>query len=181
MRNLIIRFLTFIIWLIGKTDNPEQREIKGVIYRLELSDKIIITGDIKMVELREGQKVKGRVKFLTAGGNPAAYEPGSVSATSSDDSVASVTFNELENEVEIEVEGLDGSANESVTIEVRADGKRGEGVREVVAAGTVIVTQGDAVTASIEFETPFDPTAATEAPEVPAEPGPDTEGGDIPA
>lgn len=136
-----------------------------------------------MIEIREGQVGTGQIGLKTAGGHTAAIEPGSATITSSDDSVVSV-FLDPNDETKFHYKGLDGSANESVVVEWRADGKRGEGVRDVVAAGTIICSQGDVVAAEMTFNPPTDeegtPAATGSADggasEAPAESEPETGG-----
>lgn len=102
-----------------------------------------IKGDLKMFEVKEGKKARIRVKLLTAHGHPAAVQQGTARFTSSNPSVISVVQDPAD-ELVAEVEGLDGSENESATIEFRADADRGEGVREIIGVVTGVCTQGDA-------------------------------------
>jgi hypothetical protein len=149
----------------------------GVVAFFDLADNdnLSIEGKIKTMQLKEGQRVKVAVALLTARGNLAKYEDGSASFTSSDPSVASVEQNPA-NPLEATIRGLDGSNNESVLIEFRADGKPGEGVRDIVATLPVTVTQGDAFvadvrTGTVEDDTDFgDPAAGGAEPTPPADP-----------
>jgi hypothetical protein len=125
-------------------DNEDQGPGElDIIFEAEFENHKI-KGVIKEMELREGFK-----QLLKAGnartrrGNPAALEPGSVTWTSTDESIVSVTP-DPENELQAWAEGLDGSENGTVAVEVRADGRPGEGVREVIGNVAITCTQGDA-------------------------------------
>jgi hypothetical protein len=112
-------------------------------------DLTSVIGDIRKMELPEGKKVKLGVNLQTVRHHAGAVQEGSERWISSDESVASVTADPNDPKKAV-VRGLDGSANQSVTIEYRADADRGEGVKEIVASTTVVVTQGDAVVATVE-------------------------------
>jgi hypothetical protein len=132
-------------------------EIVGADYK--------IIGEISQMELKEGQKVRVRFGgFKTKGGHAAKIQSGSARITSSDDSVVSVEA-DPNDETVATCRGLDGSGNESVTIEFRADGDPGEGVKEVIIAGTVICTQGDVATGEAEFGEPVDDDGGEPQPE----------------
>lgn len=96
-----------------------------------------------MSEIREGKRRRLKAIPKTRNGHAAAIEPGSMRWTSSDESVVTVTPDPT-NELEADVDGVDGSNNDSVFIEARADGIRGEGVRELIATKSYVCTQGDA-------------------------------------
>ncbi len=141
-----------------------------------------ITGDISMLELKEGQKAKIHVSPRSKHGHSGAIEPGSARFTSSDESVVSIEQNP-ENELEATIRGLDGSGNEAVAIEFKADGDRSEGVREIVGSVSVICTQGDALTFDLQVGAAEDDTdAATPQPEpTPPAPVDPANPGDVPA
>lgn len=167
-----------------KTPSGPQR-VTGHITEIVGADYKII-GEISQMELKEGQKVRVRFGgFKTKGGHTANIQPGSARITSSDDSVVKVET-DPNDETAATCRGLDGSANEAVTIEFRADGDPGQGVKEVIIAGTIICTQGDVATGEAEFgepteddgqaepqppPTPTEPTGTPAAGEVPANPG----------
>jgi hypothetical protein len=132
--------------------------VDHVDFEFDFPDSLtkIKTGDFSfMAELKEGQSMNAKVNPKTRAGRPAAIEPGSATWSSSDESVVSVT-QDPDDELKAKIEGVDGSENESVVVEFRADGKRGEGERPIVISGAVTCTQGDAVTGDMEFETPVD-------------------------
>jgi hypothetical protein len=129
-----------------------------------------IKGDIFAMELREGQKANVTVKPLTARGHAGAIETGSARWSTSDESVISVTA-DPSNELAATIEGLDGSQNESVVVEFRADGKRGEEVKEVVGTVDVVCTQGDATVVNLEVGTPSDAASDAGGADTSAEPG----------
>jgi hypothetical protein len=154
--------VAFILYLIfGKSEPIGQP--RAIFSEITFQDKTI-KGEFTIMEMQEGQKAAVTVSPKTAGGNAAGIEPGSAVWTSTDDSVVSVT-QDSENELKAEIRGVDGSNNESVTIEFRADGKRGEGVREIVGTVAVTCTQGDAVVVDIEVGTPVDIEPETPTPE----------------
>lgn len=128
-----------------------------------------------MLELREGQKAELQVEVTTASGNAAAIQAGSARFTSSDESVVSVVQDPA-NELRATIHGLDGTANDAVVVEFRADGDQdADEVREIVGSVSVICTRGDAVVAAI--------TAGPVVDDVPVvEPGPEPgpiSGGDV--
>ncbi len=159
----------FILYLLLRKDGPTL----GDAERLEIveigfpgGDPIKQTGEINdMSEIKEGKKRRLKGLPKTAAGHAAAIEPGSARWTSTDESVVSVTPDPA-NELEADVVGVDGSENGSALIELRADGIRGEGVRELIATKSYVCTQGDA--AVFEFE---------EGDETDVEPEPAPEGG----
>lgn len=161
--------------------------VHHVDFEFEFPDNLskIKTGvNTFMAEIKEGQILKFKVKPKTRRGNPAAIEPGSAVCTSTDDSVVSIVRDpaDPDNELAYQAEGLDGSENETVAVEFRADGKRGEGERQIVIAGALTCTQGDAVTGDIEFGTPEDvPDEPTDPGEPPAEPPTEPLPGEPPA
>ena len=125
---------------------------------------------VEKMELREGFKVEVQAGgFRTARGNAASIEPGSGRWTSTDESVVSVTP-DPNDETKATVEGVDGSANETVAIEFRADGRPGEGDKEIVLSGAVTCTQGDAAVGELQFGTPVE--AGSETAGVSGEGGP---------
>lgn len=154
----------------GRRDCPACRTGFAIVEFQGLKIKGVITD----MELKEGYKVTATIAPTTAAGHPAAIEPGSGRWSTTDESVVSVTPNP-DNELEATFESLDGSTNESVATEFRADGIRGEGVKEIVITGSITATQGDAVTGEMVFGTPEPVTPATA--DVPAEPPP----ADVPA
>jgi hypothetical protein len=116
-------------------------------------------GRISRMELKEGQRVRLKVAPKTARGHAASIEAGSGRWISSDESVVSVEQDPT-NELAAIVRGLDGSANESVSIEFRGDADRSaEGIREIVGTLAVVCTSGDAAVVDITPGTPEDDTA----------------------
>lgn len=171
MLKLIKKIISSILDLF--TSNPDKNDFV-LKFKIELPENLNIFGVEKM-ELKEGQKSRLTVELKTRRGNPASIEPGSVLWTSSDETVCSVTP-DAENELSATVEGLDGSENESVVIEFRADADKSENVREIVGTLPVTVTQGDAMTVEISAGEPFEetetePGGGENAPET----GPETE------
>lgn len=145
----------------GSTCTPGQApndDTEAVFYSVTLPENLLV-GEFFYMELKEGQTATGSVALRTKAGHPARIEPGSARFTSSDESVVGVTQNPA-NELEFTIEGLDGSNNESALIEFRADGKIGEGTKDVVATLDVVCTQGDAVVAEISVNPPTDAAAA---------------------
>ena len=130
-----------------RTEKPDNQIARVVSVRFP-DELILIEGEITKVELPEGKRVKFVVALGTARGHAGAVQAGSERWTSSDESVASVE-QDAANPLGATVRALDGSNNASVTIEFRADADRGEGVKEIVAATTIVVTQGDAVVATL--------------------------------
>lgn len=115
-----------------------------------------IIGEIKEMQLREGQKSTLTVGLRTRSGNLAQYEQGSGSWESSNPAVVSVTPNP-DNELEAEIVGLNGSNNESVLITFHADGDPdAEETRDVIATLDATCTQGEAVVAEITASEPVD-------------------------
>lgn len=136
-----------------------------------------LRGKIKDMELREGFKQRVKVgNFRTARGNAASIEAGSGRWTSSDESVVTATV-DPNDETQAILESVDGSANESVVVEFKADGRPGEGVKEVIAAFPVTATQGDVAVAEVEpVGTPFEgDEPSTGEPTPPTEPAEPTE------
>lgn len=116
------------------------------------------------MELKEGYKAVVLATPKTRNGNAAAIEPGSARWSSSDPSVVSIEQDPT-NELGATMRGIDGSANESVVIELRADGDRGEGIKEIVGTLAVVCTQGDAATFDLEVHSIEDDDAPAEQPE----------------
>lgn len=122
------------------------------------SQGITTKGEIKMAELREGQRIRATVALKTKGGNPAAYEKGTEAWVSSDPAVASVTVDPAD-PLQADVDGLNGAANTPVLVTFTADGDPDAGeTRDLVATLDVVVTQGEAVVAEISAGAPTDIT-----------------------
>jgi hypothetical protein len=156
----------FMLWLfIGDNRRKYQRVRRTHIAEIQISNTTI-QGDIDAMELQEGQSAQLNVNLKTRRGHAAAIEPGSGRWTSTDESVVTVTA-DPNDETRATIEGVDGSENESVVIEFRADGKRGDGVREIVATLAVTCTQGDAVVAEINAGEPVDSPADGESEPIP--------------
>lgn len=146
---LAVVLILAVRYLMSRDEGPARRRRSArLMYQAEFSNLKII-GAIEQMELKEGQRVVLTANPKTARGNVAGVEPGSVRWTSTDESVVSVTPDPA-NELSATVEGVDGSANETVAIEFRADGKRGEGVREIVGNLAVTCTQGDAAVVELQ-------------------------------
>ncbi len=156
------RLLCLIVWLSEqifpyKCCNSDEIRVEWTVE----VDGIKITGDIKEMELREGQKVSASASLKTAAGNDAAYQTGSAVWTSSDPAVASVEV-DATNELAATIHGLNGAANTPVLVTFTADGDPdADQTRDVVATLDVVVTQGEAVVAEITAGTPEDETPAS--------------------
>lgn len=150
----------FILGLLESKPGRKRGRIT-VDFTVFQTDQIKIIGEFTRMELKEGQKVDIEVRPKTARGNVAAIESGSARFVSSDESVVSVT-QDPNNELKAVVRGLDGSANESVVVEFRADADRSENVREIVGTLAVTCTQGDASVIEIEAGTATDDTGESE-------------------
>lgn len=121
---------------------------------------LTIKGVIDMAELREGQHFSATVSLTTRAGNPAAYQKGSESWTSSDPTVASVTPS-ADDPLTADVVGLNGAANTPVLVTFKCDGDPDDNEsRDVIATLDVVVTQGEAFVATIAAGTPTDVTPA---------------------
>ena len=160
---LTMALLGFVAYRISKVEKllSVQTDCSPEIYFSsveDLSTKTITKGTIKFMQLKEGQKVEVGVSLKTRGGHKGNIESGTAQWSSSDESIATVTPNPTD-PLKATIRGVDGSDNSSATIEFRADADTGEGVRELIAAGTVTVTTGDAFVASMEFGTPEDDAA----------------------
>lgn len=117
---------------------------------------VTITGEIKNMDLREGQQAKLDVTLKTKAGNPAAYEKGSGKWQSSDDARASVEVDPT-NELSATLKGLSGADNTPVLISFTADGDPdADQVRDIVATLDCVVTQGEAFVAEIAAGAPVD-------------------------
>lgn len=123
-------------------------------------ENLNIFGVIEKMELKEGQRVKCTVTPKTAHGHAAQVEPGSARFTSADESVIAVgdLIENPDGSFSTYFENVDGTGNQSIAVEFRADGKVGEGIREIVVAGVIVATQGDAVVGEMAFDTPEDVT-----------------------
>lgn len=170
------RTLKVIVWLAEKIfltpiDNWNCEKChhapgnKVIIFRTIRSRGLIITGDIKMAELREGQQFTVTASPKTKKGNSAVYDEGTAEWASSDDSIATVEVNP-ENELEATVKGVDGSDNESVVITFKADGDPDEDERPLIGTLDVTVTLGEAtvfdLSANSASDTPEEPEEPTE-------------------
>jgi hypothetical protein len=143
------------------------RRIVRFVFSEISTDQITVKGELTVMELKEGKKAVLIAVPKTRAGHAAAIQAGSARWTSSDDSVVSVEQDPT-NELGAIIRGLDGSKNESVVIELRADGDPGEGDSEIVGTMAVVCTQGDATTfdlevASIDDDVPAEQPAPTPA------------------
>lgn len=153
----VLGAMTVILFSIFRKDGNRPGRILGDFQFVDPDSqiKITTTGVFKM-ELKEGQKVRVKAQnFRTRRGNAATIEAGSGRWTSSDESVVSATP-DPNDETQCDFEGLDGSGNESIVAEFRADGRPGEGVKEIVMSGAITCTQGDAAVGDLEFGEPVD-------------------------
>ncbi len=139
------RILEVIVWLCHEIFPVSGVPDDVVIFTIaRFNDGIEIKGDLKEMEIREGQQFNITAEPRTANGNAAAYQDGTAIWASSDETIASVTANP-QNELEAEVRGLDGSENASVVIEFRADGDPdADETRELIGTIGVTVTRGEA-------------------------------------
>lgn len=163
MKSFFQRLLRIIIWLTEQCYPESQIDSAIVSFSEVRGNGLIVQGDIKAMELREGQQVKVKASLRTKMGKKAAFQEGSVAWETSNPDVAQVTVNP-EDELEATVRGLDGEANEAVVITFRADGDPDEDeVREIIGTLDVVVTQGEAVVVELSAETPSDiPEETTE-------------------
>jgi hypothetical protein len=150
-----------VIYLLSDEHRHEKRrQAKQIDFVQILISDFKVKGVFCMAELKEGQKFNVTVAPKTAHGHPAAIQDGSGRWTSSDDAVVSVEQDPT-NPLKAVVRGLDGSANESVVIEFRADADRSpDGVREIVGTLDVVCTTGDAAVVELTADTPTDDTPA---------------------
>ena len=110
------------------------------------------------MELREGQQVDLSVVLKTASGNPAAYEKGSASWTSSDPATVSVDVDPSD-ELKATAKGLNGANNGSVVISFQCDGDPDAGPdqqRLIIGTLDVTCTAGEAMVVEISAGTPVD-------------------------
>lgn len=140
-----------ITTIFGKEFCNECSEKKPCVKFAEVhGNGLILKGEIKVMELREGQQVTVSAELKTKGGNPAAYDEGTASWESSDESIATVEVNP-ENELEATVKGVDGSDNGSAVITFRVDGDPDEDEnREIIGTLDVVVTQGEATVVELK-------------------------------
>lgn len=139
----LYRFLISLLPFVARCANVPGDK---VVFTQARGHGISITGEIYMIELREGQSVILTAEPKTAGGHPAAYEKGSAVWTSSDPSIATVEPLP-DNELQGRVKGVDGSQNGSVVIRLEADGDPdAEQTRPCIGTETATVTQGEAFT-----------------------------------
>ncbi len=121
-----------------------------------------IRGEIKNMELREGQQVTITADLKTKKGNAASFDEGTATFESSDESIASVTQNP-DNELEATIVGLDGSDNGSAVITFRVDGDPDEDEsRDIVGTLDVVVTQGEATVVELRTGAVTDEAAVNE-------------------
>lgn len=127
-----------------------------VVFAQVQGNGLIIKGDIKSMELREGQQVRVSADLQTSAGHQAAYQEGSASWESSNPDVATVTA-DPNDELTAVVKGVNGEDNESVVISFQADGDP-DSDQERVLVGTVdiTVTQGEATVVSLSVGQPED-------------------------
>lgn len=116
---------------------------------------IIIKGEIKEMELREGQEVDVKLVLTTRSGRTAQHQEGSAVWESSNPDVATVTVDPT-NELVAKIMGVNGEGNQAVVITARVDGDPDGEVREIVASGDVVVTQGEAFVGELRFASPVD-------------------------
>lgn len=115
-------------------------------------------------QLGDAQQATGAVAFSDKAGNPAKVQDGSITWSSSDESVVAVTQNpDKPDEATIVAQGPLGTA----TISVNADADLGDGVVAVSGSVDVEVVAGEAVAAAINFG------AASPKPEAVPEPAPE--------
>lgn len=132
---LIVSFLLCILKLFSKGSESKHNRSKCF-----------------MSEIKEGEKKHLKVVLKTAAGHPAKYQEGSAIWTSSDDSVVSVTP-DPENELRAEIEGLDGTNNESVVITFSVDGDPdADETRDLIGTKSYVCTQGEAEIVELEEE-----------------------------
>lgn len=156
MKRFYERILAVILFLVEQLCDIEQFPQTYAFISSIKFNGVEIQGDLFMAELREGQEFKVSASFKTAVGHDAAYEEGTATWESSDESVATVEANP-DKELEAVVKGVDGSSNGSAVITFRADGDPdADQVRDLVATLDVVVTQGEAVVAELTAGTPTD-------------------------
>lgn len=140
--------------IIVRLKRPQKRP--GAFINSITSQGVTITGRIKKLELKEGQFVTATVSLKTKAGHDAAYQAGSESWESSDESVVTVEKDET-NPLTAKITGVDGSDNSSAVVTFTADGDPdADQTRPVVATLDVVCTKGEAVVAEITTDTPQD-------------------------
>ena len=169
---LYLAFLTLVILDVYRTKriDSQMNEVKKLISEsdgfslglgfssiLDLETSILIKGNVRELIMKEGQKVIATVNPTTRRGNTANIDLSTARWSSSDESVATVT-QLADNPLKAEIVGVDGSENETVVVEFRADADTGGGVRELIVSGSVTVTTGDAFAAALTFDEPTDVT-----------------------
>lgn len=160
-----ILFGVAIGYILGRTGDKPEPENPALLYTADMSG-IKIIGEFTDMNLREGQKVDLEVMPQTASGRPGAIEAGSARWTSSDESVVSIT-QDRDNPLKATARGLDGSNNESVVIEFRADGDQDPGddqIKEIIGTLPITCTQGDATTVQLSAGDPVDDVAEVQPP-----------------
>lgn len=108
---------------------------------------IKVKGKIMAVTLKDSQKVTGTLSFVDAKGAPTDVADGSVSVTSSDEAIATVSYDDANNKIEV-VAGNPGVA----AISIKATNQQGAELPFDDVA--VEVTSGDAVSGTVTFDTP---------------------------
>ncbi len=140
-------FLIYFIW-ISKKKKPKGRILTTFIF----DNQIKIKGGNLMFSIKDNQKIKGKLNFVDAKGNPAKVEAGSVKVVSSDPDVATVTQNPDD---ESEFEAAGGKTG-VVTLNYSADADLGEGVVTITGSDNGEVLAGNATNIGASFSDPVD-------------------------
>lgn len=170
MEKYLLILLLPAIWFIIRLIRNRKARVGRLVFSEVSNSNFKIKGVFYTMELKEGYQLTFLLEPKTSRGHAAAIQAGSVRVSSSDPAVVSVEQDPT-NELAIKVKGLDGSANESVVIEVRADGDPSEGVRELVGTKSIVCTQGDAAIFDLTQVGDPEPFEGSEQPG-PAEPAP---------
>lgn len=153
------RLLRIIVWLVEQTYLHQSRRI---IFNQIRFNGITITGEIKTMELREGQEFTVSAALETAAGHAAAFQAGTAVWESSDPSVASVEV-DPNKELQAVVKGLDGSNNGSALITFSVDGDPdADETRDILGTLDAVCTQGEAVVVELTAGPVSDSGAPTE-------------------
>jgi hypothetical protein len=146
MRHFYLRLLNLILWLADQVFRLDEVRIRftEVIFTQIESNGLVIKGEIKMAELREGQQFTVSAALKTASGGVGKHQEGSEVWESSDPSVAVVEANSS-NPLQAFVKGVNGSDNGVAVISFAADGDPDEAdTRPIIGTLDVVVTQGEA-------------------------------------
>jgi hypothetical protein len=153
MRTLISILVTATVMYFVCRRKP-QPAARLVFSKIEFHDTgLIIEGDISMVRLNPNQKVTLTAAPRDRHGNEAGIEPGSSAWDLADDSIGTLTPNP---DNELEAEFVSNSVPCQSTVSLTADGRVGEGEREITGVETIVVAAEDAVVFELAASEPTD-------------------------